>query len=69
MITMPKKFTSCVRKVKAEMKKSGYKGNAYAICKASTGFYGPAKHKKRKKKASKDFYEFKGFKKRASQGL
>ena len=37
---MPKKFTSCVKKVKAK----GI-GNPYAICRVSTGFYGSTKHK------------------------
>ena len=37
---MPKKFIKCVKKVKARMKATGYKGNPYAICRVSTGYYG-----------------------------
>lgn len=42
---MPKKFVSCVKKVKAK----GKKNNPYAVCRVSTGFYGSTHHKKSKK--------------------
>lgn len=45
---MPKKFIRCVKKVKKSMKKTGYKGNAYAICRKSTGYKGSTHHKKRR---------------------
>lgn len=32
---MPAKLDRCVKKVKAQLKKKGKKGNAWAICKAS----------------------------------
>lgn len=35
---MPNKFISCVNKVKKEIKKNKYKGNAYAICRVSTSY-------------------------------
>lgn len=44
---MPKKFTSCVKKVSSKMKETGCKGNPYAICRISTGYKGSTKHKKR----------------------
>ena len=37
---MPKKFIKCVKEVSRNIKKSGYKGNPYAICRVSTGYYG-----------------------------
>lgn len=41
---MPKKFISCVKKVGKQIKKSGYKGNAYAICRVSTKYFGTSHH-------------------------
>ena len=41
---MPKKFESCVKKVKAK----GGDYNPYAVCRVSTGYYGPTRHKKKK---------------------
>lgn len=37
---MPKKFVSCVKKVKKQS--STY--NPYAVCRVSTGFYGSTHH-------------------------
>lgn len=34
---MPKKWTDCVKRVKAASRRSGKKVNAYAVCTASTG--------------------------------
>lgn len=39
---MPKKFMSCVKKLKKKYK------NPYGICRVSTGFYGQT-HRRRKK--------------------
>ena len=44
---MPKKLERCVKKVKAQNKKSGKKVNPYAVCVSSTG---QKPHKRKKKK-------------------
>lgn len=44
---MPERFTKCVEAVKKNIAKTGYKGNPYAICRKSTGFYGSTKEKRR----------------------
>lgn len=45
---MPKKFKSCVKKVKAYEKKHYGREiyNPYAVCRVSTKFYGPTRHGK-----------------------
>jgi hypothetical protein len=43
---MPKKFIACIKAVEKKMKTTGYKGNPYAICRVSTGFFGSTRHKK-----------------------
>jgi hypothetical protein len=48
---MPKKFISCVKKVKKKYPKGEY--NPYAVCRVSTGYYGTTHeigmiHKKKK---------------------
>ena len=50
---MPRKFVRCVKKVKRKNLMSGYKGNPYAICRVSTGYFGTTHdiglvHKKRR---------------------
>ena len=47
MIDMPAKFRRCVKEVKGKIAQSGYPGNAYAICRVSTNYYGPTRHKTR----------------------
>jgi len=47
MIDMPAKFRRCVKEVKGGIAQSGYPGNAYAICRVSTNYYGPTRHKTR----------------------
>jgi len=42
---MPAKFIRCVK----EVKKKSSSVNPYAVCRASTGFYGSTHKKKRKK--------------------
>lgn len=53
---MPKKFTACVRDVSEKLTlhprsfvRQGHRvqSNAYAICRKSTGYYGPTRHKRR----------------------
>jgi hypothetical protein len=41
---MPKKFESCVKKVK----KKSPNVNPYAVCRVSTKFFGSTRHKKKK---------------------
>jgi hypothetical protein len=39
---MPKKFVSCVRKVRKRYPTGQY--NPFAICRVSTGYYGKTRH-------------------------
>jgi hypothetical protein len=49
---MPAKYDRCVKKVKRQMKRTGYKGNPYAICSKLR-----AKGKPKKLKFDKKFIE------------
>jgi hypothetical protein len=41
---MPKKFISCVKKVKARQHGKDKPYNPYAVCRVSTCYYGPTRH-------------------------
>lgn len=51
---MPEKFISCVKKVSAKQRGKEKKYNPYAVCRASTGYFGSShniglKHPKKKR--------------------